>query len=58
MQPELVLEQVQKMGWSVGSNRALVLIGDDVPHTAGISEMQMKTYNIPNPRPVCFLFDF
>jgi hypothetical protein len=29
-----------------------------VPHTAGISEMQMKTYNIPNPRPVCFLFDF
>lgn len=49
---EMMLEQVQQLNWTEGSTRALVLIGDNIPHTPEEAEQQMKNYNIPNPRQV------
>src|SRR5205807_4957405 len=31
---ELVLRQAQSLSWTAGTNKAFVLIGDDVPHPA------------------------
>ena len=50
---EQVLEYCAKdMNWTEGSNRVLVMIGDQVPHEPKDTKSQMESYNCPNPREI------
>eukprot|EP01095_Lingulamoeba_sp_RSL-Kostka_P008824 TRINITY_DN2996_c0_g1_i1.p1 TRINITY_DN2996_c0_g1~~TRINITY_DN2996_c0_g1_i1.p1 ORF type:complete len:424 (+),score=159.09 TRINITY_DN2996_c0_g1_i1:402-1673(+) len=52
---EYVLEFVnEKISWTPGSHRVLVLIGDEGPHDPSTVFSQMKSYRVPNPREICW----